>query len=105
MKEGLYLLLSLAQVTPTGWRKQTGLCLLTFAFWPLPGSKQKGRLPVRISEHRGTEDRASGSIPLPESWQGLPLDLIDLPIRHWRVDQLTREGTHRLGHRIQYPLN
>lgn len=49
MKEGLYLLLSLAQVTPTGWRKQTGLCLLTFAFCPLPGSKQKGRLPVRIS--------------------------------------------------------
>lgn len=82
MKEGLYLSLSLAQVAPTVGRKQTGLCLLTFAFWPLPGSKQKGRsmsgFLIYSSENRGTENRASESIPRPGSWHGLPVHLIDM---------------------------
>lgn len=56
----------------------SNLCLLAIAWIKTEkGSSLSGFL-VDSSEDRGTEDRAPGSIPVPKSWQGLPVDLIDM---------------------------
>lgn len=68
---------SLHRAAETNRSLPSNLCLLAIAWIKTEkGSSLSGFLVD--SQDRGTEDRAPGSIPVPESWQGLPVDLIDL---------------------------